>query len=145
VKERLLLDGIALHSPDVSPRDVELPATIEAHLADARLSVRNRTAVPARVASQAIAIELFDQAWIGLSNALIEDVAKAGHDFILRRKERDVCGEPDLLRLMVLAEPIIDLRLGGGNLARPHVKNKSLQSSVTRVVPLMSGKNRPEI
>jgi hypothetical protein len=102
MKEWLLLDGIALHSTDVSPGNIERPATIETDFADAGLSVRNRATVSARVTTNAVAIELFDQVRISLSNALIEDVAESGHESILRRRERDVCGKPDLLRLVVL-------------------------------------------
>jgi hypothetical protein len=60
MKEWLLLDGIALHSTDITPGNIERPATVEPNLADSGLSIGNRTAVPARIAAHAIAIELFD-------------------------------------------------------------------------------------
>jgi hypothetical protein len=109
MKERLLLNGIALDSADVAPWDIELSAAVETNFAHAGLSIWNRATVSARVAAQPIAIELLDQTRIGLSNTLIQDVSKCAHDFILRRRETDVCGEPDLLRRAMLPEPIIRL------------------------------------
>ena len=83
VKKRFLLDRIALHSADVSPWNIERPTAVEANFADARLSVGNRAAVSAGITAHAIAIKLLDQVRVGLSNALIKDVAEGGHDFIL--------------------------------------------------------------
>src|ERR1700721_2686088 len=47
VEEWLLLDGIALHSGNVTPGNVELAAVIEADFADAGLSIGNGAAVAA--------------------------------------------------------------------------------------------------
>jgi hypothetical protein len=47
VKERLLLDGVALETAGVTPRNVELPAPVEANFAHPDLAVRNRTAMTA--------------------------------------------------------------------------------------------------
>ena len=52
VKERLLLDRIALHAADVAPRHAQPAALVEAHLADADRALRQRAAVAARVAAQ---------------------------------------------------------------------------------------------
>ena len=54
VEERLLLDGIALHSGGVSPGDVELAAAIEADLADSGLAFGDRAAVAAGEAADAV-------------------------------------------------------------------------------------------
>lgn len=61
VKERLLLDRIALDSADVSPRDVKLTALIEADLANTRLAFCNRATVSASEAADAIALDGFVQ------------------------------------------------------------------------------------
>jgi len=39
MEERLLLDGVALHSGNIAPGNVESAAAIEANLADAGLAV----------------------------------------------------------------------------------------------------------
>jgi hypothetical protein len=93
MEERLLLDRIALYSSDISPRDVELSTTVEAHLADTGLTVWDWATVSAGVATHAIVIELLDQVGICLSNALIEDVAEGGHGVILSPYWR---GEPSI-------------------------------------------------
>jgi hypothetical protein len=54
VEKRLLLDGIALRSGDVSPGNVELAAAVEADFADAGLAFGNGAAVSAGEAAQAI-------------------------------------------------------------------------------------------
>jgi hypothetical protein len=75
MEEGLLLDGVALHSADVTPRDIERAAAVEPDLADARLTFGDRATMPAGVAANAVAIEFLDEVGIGLSNALIQDVA----------------------------------------------------------------------
>src|ERR1041385_1629061 len=55
VKERLLLNGIALHSADVSPRDIQLAALVEADFTDPSLALRNWTAMPAGKTTNTIA------------------------------------------------------------------------------------------
>jgi hypothetical protein len=75
MKERLLLYGIALYSAHVSPGDVERPAAIEANFADAGLSFRDRATVSAGVTAHPVSIERLDEVGVGLSNALIQDVA----------------------------------------------------------------------
>jgi hypothetical protein len=52
VKEWFLLDRIALHAADVTPRYQQAATLVEAHLADADRPLRQRTTVPARVAAQ---------------------------------------------------------------------------------------------
>jgi hypothetical protein len=58
MEERLLLDGIALHSAHIPPRHVEGAALVVTYLANSRLTVRDGTAVTAGVAAHPIAIEL---------------------------------------------------------------------------------------
>ena len=61
VEERLLLDGIALHTAYIAPWNVELSAPIEANLAHSRLAFGNGAAVPASEAAYAIALNRFVQ------------------------------------------------------------------------------------
>jgi hypothetical protein len=75
VEERLLLDGIALHTANVSPRYVELPSAVEANLADAQLPFRNRAAVAAGVAAHAITIQFLVE--ISLAHVLAQKIAKS--------------------------------------------------------------------
>jgi hypothetical protein len=91
VEKWLLLDRIALHSPNVAPWNVERPAAVEANLADAGLAVGNWAAVSAGETAHAIASEFLHEAGVGLSNALIQNVAEGSHDSILRRRNRPVC------------------------------------------------------
>jgi hypothetical protein len=70
MEERLLLDGVALHSGNIAPGNVESAAAIEANLADAGLAVGNRTAVSAGIATNAIAIQLFPKTGVALADAL---------------------------------------------------------------------------
>src|SRR6185295_1837623 len=53
VKERFLLDRIALHAANVAPRHAETAILDEAHLAHAVRAFGNRTAMSAREAAQA--------------------------------------------------------------------------------------------
>ena len=77
MEERFLFDGIALHSAHVAPGHVEHATLVVAHLADARLTIGNGTAVSAGVAAHPVAIELLVQ--IALTDILVDDVAKGRH------------------------------------------------------------------
>jgi len=79
VEERFLLDGIALHSGGVSPRNKEFATAVEADLADSWLSFRNGTAMPTRKTTDTIVPEVFDEIRIGFSDSLVEDVTQGGH------------------------------------------------------------------
>jgi len=57
MEKRFLLDGVTLNASDVSPGHVEFAAAIEAHLADADLSIRDGTAVAAGETAYAIALD----------------------------------------------------------------------------------------
>jgi hypothetical protein len=57
VKERFLLDRIALQRPDVSPGHIKLAAPIEPHLANPGESSGNRAAMSAGVATDPVAFE----------------------------------------------------------------------------------------
>src|SRR5688572_12897638 len=72
VKERLLLDRIALYATDVTPRHEEAAAAVESHLAHAHRTVGNGALVAAGMAAQAAAIERFDELWRSVARALGE-------------------------------------------------------------------------
>ena len=79
VKERLLLDGIALGAGGVSPGDIERAAAVVADFADAGLAFGNGTAMATGEAAHAIVVELLVKSGIGLANALVENGAEGGH------------------------------------------------------------------
>src|SRR5436309_2203898 len=58
VEKRFLLYGIALNAAYVAPGDHEPAALVEAHLAYAESSIRNRAAMPACVTTHALPVEL---------------------------------------------------------------------------------------
>ena len=77
VEKRLLLDGVALDAADVAPGDVESPAAVEAHLANARLSLQNGTLVAAGIAPDAGAIQRLPQH--AFLDMLGQDFSLGGH------------------------------------------------------------------
>ena len=95
----LLFDGIALHAGNISPRNVERAAAIEADLAHAGLPVGNRAAMSAGVAADAIAIQLFPESGVGFANVRVgcEDVMQRGHNCILRLRDCTRLVYPDRL------------------------------------------------
>jgi hypothetical protein len=94
VEERLLLNGIALSSGNVSPGDVKSAATVVADFADAGLTVGDGAAVAAREAANPAIVELLVKARVGLLHSFIEETAKRGHGtsatiLIQRKREKD--------------------------------------------------------
>src|SRR5687767_13679587 len=59
MKERLLLDWIALHAGDISPRDAQRPALVVADFADADGAGRDAAVVAARVTAHPVLVETF--------------------------------------------------------------------------------------
>jgi hypothetical protein len=59
MEEGFFLDGIALHSTDVSPRHVESSSLVIAHFTNTGLPFGNWAAMPAGKAAHPIAIKLF--------------------------------------------------------------------------------------
>ena len=57
MEERLLLNRVALHPADVSPRHLKASARVEPHFADTVRALRNRALVAARVAAETIVSE----------------------------------------------------------------------------------------
>ena len=78
MEERLLFDGIALRAGNVSPRNIERAAAVEADFADAGLAFGNRAAVTAGEAAQAIVFELLVESGFGLADSLVENCAQGG-------------------------------------------------------------------
>src|ERR1022692_2872463 len=86
MEERLLFDGMALPSRDITVGNIEGATLVEAHLADAGLSVGDRATVAAGVAAHPISIELFPQRGVGFADTLVrgENVVHRLHGYILR-------------------------------------------------------------
>src|SRR6185369_3213220 len=79
VEERLLLDRVALNTADITPRDAQVPAAVEAHLAHADGAVGNRALVSARVTADAILGDVLDELRRGLSRSRLENIGQGGH------------------------------------------------------------------
>src|SRR5262249_5496316 len=78
VEERFFLDGITLHSADISPGDVKLARAIEPHFADARLAFRDGALLSAGVTTQSIALERLDEVWGRRVDVRFEDGFERG-------------------------------------------------------------------
>src|SRR5262245_36024359 len=64
---RLLFHGIALHSGDITERNLQLPAFIKAHLANPASPFRNQATMPARHTANLIPFQTPQLADDGLS------------------------------------------------------------------------------
>jgi hypothetical protein len=82
VEERLLLDGIALRSGDVSPGHVECSATVVANFAHAGLTIGDGATVSAGKTADAILVEPLVKMGISFADSLIENTAKSGHGIL---------------------------------------------------------------
>lgn len=82
VKERLLLDGIALRAGGVSPRNVELASAIEADFADAGLPFGDRTTMSAGETADAVVAESLDERGFGFANTYVENFTEGGHGYV---------------------------------------------------------------
>jgi hypothetical protein len=76
VKERLLLDGIALDATDIAPGYIQRAALVVADFANAGLALWNRAAMSAGEAAHAIAVELFVQ--LALADIFVNYVTESG-------------------------------------------------------------------
>lgn len=74
MKKWLLLDGIALHSAHISPRNVKLPSLIEADFTHPCLAFCDWATVSTGVAAQPIALDGFVQ--FAFADILIQDFAE---------------------------------------------------------------------
>src|SRR5438094_2678269 len=74
VEERLLLDGVALHSADVSPRNVKLSTLVVTHLTNSSLALGDWATVSTRVAAQAVALNGLVQ--LAFADILIQNFAE---------------------------------------------------------------------
>jgi hypothetical protein len=79
VEEWFLLNGVALHAADVSPRNIKLAATVVSDLADAGLAFRNGAGVSAGVAAQTVPIQWLDQLGRSLAHVGIQNVFEGRH------------------------------------------------------------------
>jgi hypothetical protein len=79
MEKRFLLDGIALDSANVSPRNIQRSAAIVTNLANSRLTVGNRATMATGVTTHTVAIELFIKLASTLTHVLVNDVTQGGH------------------------------------------------------------------
>ena len=84
MEERFLLNGIALHARDVSPRHAQTAAVIETNLAHAHRAVGDGAAVAARVAAKprpagGPAVDFFDELRRGVVRSCSEKVLQGCH------------------------------------------------------------------
>ena len=77
MEEWLLLDGVTLHSADISPGDVEGPTEVVADFANAGLAVWDGATMSASEAAHAIAVELLVK--LAFTDMFVDDVAQGGH------------------------------------------------------------------
>jgi hypothetical protein len=104
VEERLLLDGIALGSGDVSPGHVEGSAAVIANLANAGLTIGDGATMSAGKTADAILVEPLVKLGIGFADSLIENAAEGGQGVLasiltLMREEASGCRAKGLRRL----------------------------------------------
>ena len=76
VKERLLLDGIALDATDIAPGHIQRAALVVTDFANAGLAFWNRAAMSTGEAAHAIAVEPFVQ--LALADVFVDDIAEGG-------------------------------------------------------------------
>src|SRR5271169_2726542 len=77
VKEGLLFDRVALHSPDIAPGNVERSASVVANLADAGLAIRDRAAVPTGETAHAVTVESLVK--FAFADVLVDDIPQGSH------------------------------------------------------------------
>ena len=85
MEEGLLFYGVALHTADVAPGDVQGSATVVANLADSGLTIRDRTAVPTGETAHPVAVKFLVK--LALADVLVNDVTQGRH--ILSPKSAD--------------------------------------------------------
>src|SRR6185436_17972174 len=77
VEKRFLFNGIALHAADVAPWHAEASAIVEAHLADANRTVRQRALVAAGITTQSTIRQNVVQ--FAIARFSLEDVRQGRH------------------------------------------------------------------
>ena len=78
VMERLLLDGVALHSGGVAPGNLKLAPFVEANLANAQLPVRNAAAMAAGETPHKSPVDLLVK--LAFANIGVQNILKCGHE-----------------------------------------------------------------
>jgi hypothetical protein len=71
MEEGLLLDGIALDSANVAPRNIKFPTLVVANLADTHLPICDRATMATGKATDAVPLDGFVE--IALANVLIQN------------------------------------------------------------------------
>ena len=151
VEEGLLLNRVALHSGDISPGNVEGAATIVANLTDTGLSLANWAAVAAGIAADAVAIQFLPESGVAFADARIKDVAKGGHNLIVRRWEglfSDLAFRSvhfGLGPLVMAVEPCFGLLAGGSDLRAGHLIGQPFKAGLADFVALGGRDCRPVV
>ena len=76
MEEGFFLDGIALHSADIAPRNVKLAALVIADFADTHLSFCDWATMATGETADAVALDGFVE--IPFTDVLVEDFAEGG-------------------------------------------------------------------
>src|SRR5271167_646703 len=77
MKERFLLNGIALHPTHISPGYVKRATLVVAHFANPGLAIGNGTGMTAGITAHAVAIKFFVE--FAFADVFVDDIAKGGH------------------------------------------------------------------
>jgi hypothetical protein len=77
MKEWLLLNGIALYTPDISPRHIKDAVAVVAYLAHTGLAFRHRTAMSTGKTTYSLAIKFLVE--FTLADLLVDDGAEGCH------------------------------------------------------------------
>jgi hypothetical protein len=80
MEEWLLFYGVALHSANVAPRNIEFSALVVADFADSHLSIGDRTTMAAGKAADSVTLDRLVE--IALSNVLIQDFTEGRHEHL---------------------------------------------------------------
>jgi hypothetical protein len=79
MEERFLFNGVRLQACHITPRHAQLASLIEAHLADAPLTLTDQTAVGTGVTAYGVIRQLICQIHL-LNSQFIQDIRYGFHD-----------------------------------------------------------------
>src|SRR6266849_7702896 len=85
MEEGLLFYGVALHTADIAPGNVQGSATVVANLANSGLTIRDRTAVPTGETAHPVTVKFLVK--LVLADVLVDDIPQGRH--ILSPKSAD--------------------------------------------------------
>ncbi len=85
MEEGFLFYGVALHTADIAPGNVQGSATVVANLANSGLAIRDRTAVPTGKTAHPVTVKFLVK--LALADVLVDDIPQGRH--ILSPKSAD--------------------------------------------------------